>query len=337
MFKRILVPLDGSTRAERALVPAADLARAAQGELVLLRVIDVPNDVGVPLMPPVSVPPLIDDAHATAAGYLGAIADRTELAGIPIKTYIQVGPAAGELLDLADAIAADAIIISSHGRTGFTRWMLGSVAQRVARHATVPVLVLRDGAALPHVPDRAGAWTLRVVVTLDGSPFAEEALPHAVALATLLNAPAPARLHLLLIDAPEGSPLAPADKNRLAGGAAAYLERTAAALAHEHAGLAVTRSVVVDSDPAAGIIRVPEQGAASSAPDGYIGSDVIVMASHGRSGLARWALGSVTERVLHGTKLPLLVVHLIPLTEPQHMPAEHAQHVTGMSSVPPLF
>lgn len=337
MFKRILVPLDGSKRAERALVPAADLVRAAQGELVLLRVIDVPNDVGVPLLSPVSMPPLIDDAQATAAGYLGAIAERTELAGIPIKTYIQVGPAAEEVLDLADEIAADAIIISSHGRTGFTRWMLGSVAQRVARHARVPVLVLRDGAPLPHVPDRAGAWTLRVVITLDGSPFAEEALPHAVALATLLNAPAPARLHLLLIDAPEGSPLAPADKNRLAGGAAAYLERTAAALAHAHAGLAVTRGVVEDNDPAAGIIRVAEQGEASSAPDGFIGSDVIVMASHGRSGLARWALGSVTERVLHGTKLPLLVVHLIPLTEPQHIPAEHAQQVTGMSSVPPLF
>lgn len=334
MFEHILVPLDGSVRAERALVPAAGLVRATHGELTLVRVINIQDDVSMSLVPAMYAPALLDDARAAVASYLGEVTERPELAGISIKTYMPVGSAASRVLDLADDTDADAIVLSSHGRTGLTRWMLGSVAQHIMRHAQVPVLVLRDGGPLASAPSRPGAWTLRVLATLDGSRFAEEALPHAVALACALNSPAAAALRLLLVVTPGGLYEDAATDDRLACNAEDYLKRTAERLTQEHAGLAVTWSVAVESDAAAGIIRVAEHGEATEEPGSSTGYDVIVMASHGRSGLARWTLGSVAERVLQGTKLPVLVVRPQPVAEPERAQAASA---TDFATVPPLF
>ncbi len=316
MFEHILVPLDGSVRAERALVPAAGLVRATHGELTLVRVINIQDDVSMSLVPAIYAPVLLDDARAAAASYL---------------TYIPVGSAASTVLDLADDTDTDAIVLSSHGRTGLTRWVLGSVAQHIVRHAKVPVLVLRDGGPLASTPSRAGAWALRVLATLDGSRFAEEALPHAVALASALSSPGLGVLQLLLVVPSRGLFEDAATDGRLARNAEDYLKRTAEHLTQEHAGLAVTWSVAVESDAAAGIIRVAEHGKTTEEPGGYTGCDVIVMASHGRSGLARWTLGSVAERVLQGTKLPVLVVRPRPVKRAQ------AASATDFAPLPPLF
>jgi nucleotide-binding universal stress UspA family protein len=334
MFEHILVPLDGSVRAERALVPAASLVRATHGELTLVRVINIQDDVSMSLVPAMYAPALLDDARAAAASYLGDISERPELAGISIKTYIPVGSAASTVLDLADDTDTDAIVLSSHGRTGLTRWVLGSVAQHIVRHAKVPVLVLRDGGPLASTPSRTGASTLRVLATLNGSWFAEEALPHAVALASALNSPGPGVLRLLLVVPSRSLFEDAATDGRQARNAEDYLKRTAEHLTQKHAGLAVTWSVAVESDAAAGIIHVAEHGEATEEPGGYTGCDVIVMASHGRSGLARWTLGSVAERVLQGTKLPVLVVRPRPSAEPARAQAASA---TGFATLPPLF
>jgi nucleotide-binding universal stress UspA family protein len=334
MFEHILVPLDGSARAERALVPAAGLVRATHGELTLVRVINIQDDVSMSLVPAMYAPVLLDDARAAAASYLGDVSERAELAGISIKTYIPVGSAASTVLDLADDTDTDAIVLTSHGRTGLTRWMLGSVAHHIVRHAKVPVLVLRDGGPLASTPSRAGTWTLRVLATLDGSRFAEEALPHAVALASALNSPGPGVLRLLLVVPSRGLFEDAAADGHLARNAEDYLKRTAEHLTQEHAGLAVTWSVAVESDAAAGIIRVAEHRKTTEEPGGYTGCDVIVVASHGRSGLARWTLGSVAERVLQGTKLPVLVVRPRPVAEPEQRQAASA---TDFAPLPPLF
>lgn len=330
MFEHILVPLDGSVRAERALVPAAGLVRATHGELTLVRVINIQEDVSLSLVPAMYAPALLDDARAAVASYLGEVTERPELAGISIKTYMPVGSAASRVLDLADDTDADAIVLSSHGRASLTRWMLGSVAQHIMRHAQVPVLMLRDGGPLASAPSRPGAQTLRILVTLDGSRFAEEALPHAVALARALNSPAAAALRLLLVVTPGGLYEDAATDDRLVCNAEDYLKRTTERLTQEHAGLALTWSVAVESDAAAGIIRVAEHGEGTEEPGSSTGYDVIVMASHGRSGLARWTLGSVAERVLHGTKLPVLVVRPRPTAEPKRTQAASA-------TFPPLF
>jgi nucleotide-binding universal stress UspA family protein len=334
MFEQILVPLDGSACAERALVPAAGLVRATHGELTLVRVINIQDDVSMSLVPAMYAPALLDDARAAAASYLGDVAERQALAGIPIKTYIPVGSAASTVLDLADDTAADAIVLSSHGRSGLTRWVLGSVAQHIVRHAKVPVLVLREGGPLASVPSRAGAWTPRVLATLDGSRFAEEALSHAVALASALSLPTPAALQLLLVVTPAGFYEDAATDDRLVRNAEDYLTRTTERLSQEHADLALTWSVAVERDAAAGIIRVAEHGQATEEPGGYTGCAVIVMASHGRSGLVRWTLGSVAERVLQGTKLPVLVVRPRPIAEPGRAQADNA---TDFATFPPLF
>jgi len=334
MFEHILVPLDGSARAERALVTAAGLVRATHGELTLVRVINIQDDVSMSLVPAMYAPALLDDARAAAASYLGEISERPELAGISIKTYIPVGSAASTVLDLADDTDTDAIVLSSHGRTGLTRWVLGSVAQHIVRHVKVPVLVLRDGGPLASTPSRAGTSTLRVLATLDGSRFAEEALPHAVALASALSSPGPGVLQLLLVVPSRGLFEDAATDGRLARNAEDYLKRTTEHLTQEYAGLAVTWSVAVESDAAAGIIRVAEHGKTTEEPGGYTGYDIIVMASHCRSGLARWTLGSVAERVLQGTKLPVLVVRPRPSAEPEQTQAARA---TDFATFPPLF
>ena len=157
MFQHILVPLDGSPGAERALPIAAQLARSSKGTLVLLRVVPSPVEFN-------SYPADADfyaDSCATmveekelefdrkaAKDYLIHMTASDDLEGVGVQTEVIVGTPARGILSLTQRPPIDLIVMCSHDYTGFKHWMLGSIAQKVARHSSVPVLVLHAGEAL---------------------------------------------------------------------------------------------------------------------------------------------------------------------------------------------
>src|ERR1700730_610919 len=135
MFKRILVPLDGSGRAERALPLAARMARASGGYIFLVRVVST-EPASLPSAParPILIQTVSETDRELAESYLAGIAASDVLSGIPVQTHVPVGLVPSSILSVAADKHADIIVICSHGYTGVKRWwMIGSVAAKVAR------------------------------------------------------------------------------------------------------------------------------------------------------------------------------------------------------------
>src|SRR5690348_13560733 len=128
MFQHILVPLDGSRRAESAVPVAANIARATGGALLFVRVVALADDTAT-------------DSR-TASAYLEHQARRTDLEGISVQTRMLTGMAAQQILANIETQAIDLVVMSSRGETGLKRWALGSVAQKVLRKSSAPVLIL---------------------------------------------------------------------------------------------------------------------------------------------------------------------------------------------------
>jgi nucleotide-binding universal stress UspA family protein len=298
MFDKLLVPLDGSQLAEQALDIAHALLPAGDGDIILLR---------VPELSPMSrggfgggldwwYPDQAEDrARQDAADYLDQVASRWARPGVTFWPEIGAGDPAGEIVDRARAREVDAIVMSTHGRSGLTRWTMGSVAEKVMRGAPCPVLVAREARPLRHI-----------IVPLDGSPVAEHALPEALAVAQRTGAP----ITLLHVVEPYVA-LTPAtlgwehlsmqlDEQATAaqhGHAADYL----GAVAERHRRPGLTIRTLLRTGPIADAIL---QAAAET------GGDLIAMATHGRTGLRRWVYGSVTEKVMRGARCCLLVVRV---------------------------
>jgi nucleotide-binding universal stress UspA family protein len=312
MFKRILVPLDGSERAEQALPAAARIARGSGGSVILLQVIDVaPFSFAY-----VAHPSLIESFETSlneARNYLTEVTTSSMFNGVPTEIHVPFGSVTSQILSVADTSQADGIVLTSHGYTGVTRWVLGSVAEYVVRHGSVPVLLLREGNAshadlLPETER-----PVRALVPLDGSFLAKTALSPAAFLISALAAPARGTLHLTRVVKP-GKPAAEEARKNRVHTAERYLRLIADQVREElfarseALDLTITWSVAVHQDAAEGIISVAEHGEHAGGDDISGGCDVIAMATNGRSGLQRWVMGSVTEGVLNKSRLPLLIV-----------------------------
>lgn len=324
MFRRILVPLDGSERAERAVLMAAHMARASSGSITLLRVVETPVEYWSSLAQVPSatlVETAIESDIAESERYLTALAASPRLSGVTVQTVTLFGQVAPTILSTANTYDADIIVLCTHGRTGMTRWIMGSIAEKIAHHATCPVLILRETSPLPVLSDAESGSPIRALVPLDGSAHAKAALSPAIELVTTLPSHSKGALHLVRVVTPptfdEGLSLDQQQELRTHAlyRAKRYLTSTTEQLqegliAPSLASLKipVTWSVVVDDDAAQGILRLAEKGEDAEGSSVFGGCDVIVMATHGRSGLQRWAIGSVAERVLNATKLPILIV-----------------------------
>lgn len=316
MFQRILVPLDGSERAETALPVAETIASATGGSLVLVRVVPLPRDTTFSTMEPFA---LVQEEPASeyqaAADYLTRQQRMLEHNGRVIRTRVLVGIPAQHILSCIEAEAIDLVVMCSRGETGFRRWAFGSVAQKVLRHSQVPVLILHESAGQLSNQHPSGRQPVRVLVALDGSSLAEKALQPALALSNALSAPEQGQLHLVHVLPLSKPGHAPVQRD------AAFQLDIAAAQAHLHVvetslldsapeGVTCTlqTSVVGEKDIASGIIRVAEDGL--PARDGQAARhacDVVALTTHGRTGIERWVMGSIAERLLEGTRLPLLV------------------------------
>ena len=317
MFQRILVPLDGSTRAESALPVAARLAQASGGSVILLHVTVPPVSSGKFSTPEAYAIIGTDEELAEATEHLKILAQSDTLKGVTTEVQTLVGAAAPTILAATQALHADLLVLNSHGHTGFRHWKLGSVAHKLVPHSPVPVLVLRDGGP---VPTTAAGHPVRALVPLDGSPLSEAALLPAAQLVAALAPAAPRVLQLLRVedmrpsygkfrsavdsyyDAQMRAQAKQEDEQYLRGVARRCAEGELARY-----NLAVNSTVEIDPDVAEAIVRVAEQTNGTEPS----GAQVIAMATHGHGGLQHWVLGSVAERVLQSTKLPLLVVHAV--------------------------
>lgn len=325
MFTKILVPLDGSQRAERAILVAARIARASSASILLVRAIEVP--IVYPAY--FAEPPLTDEQKAKeqATDYLNQVAQSNDLKGVEVETSVVFGPPAAMVLQTAETEQPDLIVMCSHGYTGFKRWMLGSVADKIARHTPVPTLILREYGPAPLTPITVRPVPLRALVPLDGSELAEEALEPTVQMLMALAPNTAKELHLLrVVDLPAIVGVGKSQAH-ITASIIAEVEKEAmdyiVALTHRlqqeipaNSHLTISSTVAVEGDVAGAIIKGAEEG--SKPDDGvYHGYNLIGMATHGRGALTRWMLGSVTERVLHHTSLPLLVVRPSKMVQPE--------------------
>ncbi len=332
MFRRILVPLDGSAHAECALPIAARLTRALDGTLILARAVEPPLQLATVLpSAPQGEERILSESLGRATSYLAQIAQQPEQAGVKHEKVTLIGYPAEVILDTVYSSQADVIILCSHGRTGLLHWVLGSVAQNIVHQAPVPVLVLRQQGPLPPLDTQR---PLRVLVPLDGSWLAEAALGSAATLVSVLAPQGQGALHLAQVlkhppaESETASPPVGAREAAL-WAAQDYLSRTADHLQRgpfAQLQIHITWSVLVNQDVAGALVNLAQS--VNSDTDRF---DLIAMATHGRGGLHRWVMGSVTERVLAASRLPLLVIRPKEVIETSRITAN-----VSITTAPPL-
>ncbi len=285
MYNRILIPLDGSELSERALPLAADIARRTGASLTLASVIDAEADA----------------AQSASEKYLIDVAGRLEGAGLEISTVTLTGDPAEEIVGHAEREEIDLRAMATRGRSGLVRGLLGSVTDRVIHGTTVPVLIVRPETAAELGGEAPNIG--QVVVPLDGSEFAEAALPLGQALAKALSA----RIVLMrsvrypvAYSAAADPPVEPAEVvsvEELEQEARDYLAPVSERV--ESDGLRV-ETRVGSGHPRGQLVALAEEFPES----------IIVMTTHGASGIKRWVLGSVADGVIRTAPVPTLIIPL---------------------------
>jgi len=310
-MKMILVPLDGSILSEQVLPYASTLARLLEARICLLRVVAESEDnglladtivatygVGAPLAAQQA-----RQAHSlellnqNAERYLESHAALLNAAGLDVVVDVRYGRAADVIVEAALNQHVALIALASHGYSGLKRWALGSVADNLVHATSIPVLIVRGTA-----PTRAPVIS-RIMVPLDGSTLAEQALP----LATELARSAHAELLLLraVVPAIADYPSFPAHDKRIP-----QLGDALAALRHQAASTLDALAVELRTHEVDIRTRVVNGHAAEVLVDeaAHCDVDLIVMATHDYGGLRRWALGSVADTLVHTSATPLILV-----------------------------
>jgi len=297
MYKKILVPLDGSKTAEHALPYARALAGTFKVPVQLVAAIDLAEMArSVSATEGLYLDTLVEDEKLRQNEYLNEVAGSFH--GAAVKSAVEMGRPETVIIDRAAAEESTLIVMATHGRSGLNRFLLGSVAEKVLRATGAPLLLVR-------VAERARvdseAKLKSVVVPLDGSELAETVLPFVVDLAKGLD------LEVILFRAYSfpygaygGGGYYAVDLDQLIAGIEAdvqnYLQEKVDAL--RKSGLEKVSYASKEGLAADEIIKFGR-----STPD-----NLIAMCSHGRSGVKRWVLGSVTETVVRHSGDPVLVV-----------------------------
>ncbi|MBX3051444.1 MAG: universal stress protein [Caldilineaceae bacterium] len=295
MKRKILVPLDGSPFAERVLAFVRHLAPPKTSELLLVHVSQPSSYYAVP------VPDMLHTVDIThwqeqAANYLKRIQEEWQAEGYEVTSVLSEGDIASNICDVADAQGADLIAMTTHGRSGIEKWVLGSVADRVVRTASQPVFLVR-----PQAEQTPSKPIERILVPLDGSRLAEQALPAAVELAQANGS----EVWLLQsVEFPEYWGEEYAGMHSLPSMLSTEEQEEEARQYLLQVGKGLSNSKISAQ------IFVTTGHAASAISDVVADNeiDLIVMSTHGRSGLSRWVFGSVAEKVVRLAECPVLLI-----------------------------
>ncbi|RMG07883.1 MAG: universal stress protein [Planctomycetota bacterium] len=279
---KILVPLDGSRLADGILAHARRMGRWAGVEMHLLTVLDAQRGSQADR----------EEAFAEARRHLASCAELLASDGIETKTFVVEGDPAAQILHHLERDAYDLVAMTTHGRSGLSRWVRGSVAERVLRHAPVPLLLANPrGLVKPDDSVRFG----KILVPLDGSKRSAAVLDRVLPFAL----DSESTLVLVHVDTPwhPGVHPVPEVARRHAQ------QRAEAALDDVRCEVeerGVKKTVVLGrygEDEAREILAAVEEEE----------PDLVAMSTHGRSGLDRFRFGSVAEKVLRDVRAPLFL------------------------------
>lgn len=301
MYKALLVPIDGSESSARALPVAVALAKRTDAVLHVAMVHD--PSVYMPFVPGEVAVPVYDAAmvreHREADQ---ALLDRTVKSlvpwGVRITAAFLEGTVIESLLEYGQQVASELTVMTTHGRGGFARLRMGSVATTYLTRSTTPVLLIRgagsEGASQPLPALPSGV----LLCALDGSPFAERILPHAAGFADACGM----TLELFSVTTPHAVGMAPFATEALLADSS-VLEQ------EERDRLAYVRRLAAAVAPGAAARGITDMGVGRAILDEAerCGAGAIAMATHGRGGLARLMLGSVADEVVRHSVIPLLL------------------------------
>ena len=296
MARTFVVPLDGSEAAEQALPLAERLARQVGATLHLVTVLDPAARPGTDS--PDTAADLEREERHLAEECVERAAEAARTAhGLSARPGVLTGPPATALAQYARSHGADLIVMTTHGRGGLSRWWLGSVADRLLRRATVPVLLL------PLRTHPQPTEFHRILVAQSGEPGDDAVLERALALATPVSGAALRLVRVVPESAPVLSPLGayptqggPDWATRQSLEARTALARTARRVGGR--GGKVTTEVIAAASVAETILRAADAMAA----------DLVAVGTHGAGAVERLILGSVADKVIRGAGRPVLVV-----------------------------
>ena len=304
MYTRILVPLDGSPLAEQVLSYVRILAGSLQTPVELLRMFQLSDPTPGELADLARIrgspeeaivrrylEQVIANSREEAQNYLDRVRSSLEDLGVPVSSAVHEGEPASYIVNEAETEQGTLIAMSTHGRSGVTRWVLGSVTDKVLHATTNPLLIIRarpqESFSADSLSTRFERWAStfaisNVMVPLDGSALAEQVLPHVVALAKGMAS---------TIRLVRATPSEETDRD-----ATEYLQQVGDKLRRE--GVPAVEEQLLHGDAANAILDKVQQS-----PDA-----LVAVTTHGRSGLGRWIMGSVTDRIVRYSGTPVLVI-----------------------------
>ena len=277
MYSRILVPLDGSPMSQQVLPYVRLVAKALQLPVELICAFGpVPEEMADPKRG-LYIDQLATAFRNQAQEDLGPIRASLQNSGFAVSSTVREGDAATHIVDEADRQPDTLIAMSTHGRSGISRWVMGSVTDKVLHATTSPMLIVRCK------PEESFAQEVKLnamIVPLDGSPHAESILQHAGTLAKGLGS----KIILTRVTASTDSSLDPA----------AYLSRVAEGLRKE--GVSSLEERLLQGEVPDTIVSLSSQ----------VSDNLVAVTTHGHSGVKHW-LGSITDRFVNHAGGPVLV------------------------------
>ncbi len=276
MFERILVPLDGSERAESVLSQIRRMLTYHDAEVLLLQTVSLS-------MAPGTIDRRSSGSRWARAGtYLESITRRLVSEGMKVTQKVAQGAPTETILRVAGAERTTLIVLSTHGRTGNPRSRLGNVMQRLLKTSLVPVLVMPSFTQMGEefIPADSRERSFRtILVPIADSELSLQILPSVEAIVETFGS------HVILLNVREP------------GGAGHVSPMRSAFDLLKQKGVPV-EPLILRGEPGARILEVAEKRKV----------DLIALTTHARSGVSRWGMGSVADIVLHGAQVPLLVV-----------------------------
>jgi len=305
MYKKMLVPMDGTRLGETAIPYVKDLSRRLGLDIIIFHVCS-PKERRLTKMHQAYVDRIAEILRRKAIKFQQVNGFQSRGTTIISKGKLTTGYPAEQIINYVDEYGVDFILMATHGYSGIKRLTSGSVADKVIQTSKVPVLLVRDG-----IPDEISydKWPQKtIVVLLDGSKLAESVLPHVKALAKQRGTEPVDIVLLRVCDRPLISSSYP--KTSMTIDRKEHVKKAITLFKQESEqyltsigqqlndnGL-IVKPKILFGNPAKEIINYTNRHPYS----------LIVMATHGRSGLIRWALGSVADRILHEGSSPIFLV-----------------------------
>jgi len=304
MFHKILVPLDGSEVAECVLPHVKALADGNERVSIIFLYAVAPLDI--PLINIRYRNKILTDAKKAATSYLKKILESSGLSDLA-ESKVIVGKAADSIVDFAIKNKMDLIVMATHGLSGVSRWLYGSVADKVVHESPTPVWLIKAGSS--QKAPYATRQPLRILVPLDGSPVAESVLPYLKQVHLQFQQ---YEQDIILVrvceifSPPIGYPpplsmsweeYIDYEKNRCLDICRSYLQRVQRRLARNDIKV---RIEVPEGNPAEALIDLINKNSIN----------LVILSTHGRTGFSRWAFGSVAEKVLKGANCPVLLARV---------------------------